>query len=753
MSPRVDPPPVHRRLSRLYILALSAVAALSIGGQIITQFAIARQASDSRVVNLAGRQRMLSQKVSKLALLLAAEPDAAQRQARSRELAKALALWQQSHAGLRQGDAQQGLPGENSGQVEEMFTEVEPHFQAMVEGAETLVRCAAKDPTPECRAAARTVLAHEGPFLSGMDRIVFQYDAEARSRVALLRSIEMVLLTVTLVVLVLEGLFIFRPAVRNIRDTLARLRSAGRKLSVAKEAAEAASIAKSRFLATMTHEIRTPLAGVIGLAELSLEGPLEPETRRQLQAARDSARQLLRLLDEVLDYSKVEAGKLELDPRPLLLRSWLAAWQTPWEVQARTKGLLFACRVDDSVPDGLVVDGLRLGQILANLTANSIKFTERGSVTLEVTQIASEPSRARLAFAVRDTGIGIPSAEHARVFELFTQADNTTTRKYGGTGLGLAIAARLAELMQGQIALASREGEGSTFTLTGWFDLSTDEAQAAAPPDTLPVEQPLRPLAILLAEDSPPNQLVVSTMLEKQGHTVTCVDTGSAAVECCRRARFDAVLLDVEMPVMDGYTAAAAIRGLEEELGRPRVPILALTAHAGAEDRARSLAAGMDEHLSKPVSRAALLAALARLTQGTMSPASSDTVASPPARPVPTGAPPDPDLATAWDRLERNERLWNDLCFLFRRDSSSAMEELAQALVEEQKQQAQLIAHRLEGQLGNFEARAAVETAARLAGAVAEGDYAAAGARHAELAAEIRRLDETLRDWRASETL
>lgn len=729
MKARSDSPPDHRRLTRLYILALGAVALLSIGGQVIMQFTIARQASDSRVVNLAGRQRMLSQKLSKLALVLGSETDPAERKRRAAQLEETLGLWRQSHDGLRHGDDALGLPGQNSREVEQMLEEIEPHHQAMVRAAQTLIRCgrqASEAVAADCAQAGRTVLEHEAPFLEGMDQIVFQYDAEAQARVATLKMIEIVLLTVTLSVLALEGAFVFRPAVRNIRDTLARLRQTGRQLAEAKEAAEEASIAKSRFLATMTHEIRTPLAGVIGLAELSLEGPLVPETRRQLSAARDSARQLLRLLDEVLDYSKVEAGRLELEPRPIALRAWLSAWQIPWELQAQAKGLTFACQVDPHVPDGLAADTLRLGQILANLLANAIKFTTQGGVSLDVRMAESATTRVRLNFVVRDSGIGIPAQQRDRVFEVFTQADSSTTRKYGGTGLGLAISARLAALMGGGIALDSREGQGSTFTLTGWFDKGAvpQELEPSLASLPAPADKPHQSWSLLLAEDSPSIQLVVATLLERQGHQVTCVERGQEAVAACRRQTFDAILLDIEMPEMDGCTAAGLIRRWESETGRPRTPIIALTAHAGTADRARSLAAGMDDHLTKPIERSELQACLARLI----------------------GPAADPDLRSAWSRLECNESLWRELCQLFEVDSRNTLGELGKALAQRDRQQARLLAHRLEGQFGNFQARSAVEIAEAIVADVGQGDFEQALLRHAKLEIEVDRLESCLRE-------
>ncbi len=728
MKARSDSPPDHRRLTRLYILALGAVALLSIGGQVIMQLTIARNASDSRVVNLAGRQRMLSQKISKLALVLGTEAEPAERKRRAMQLEEALALWHESHDGLRHGDNELGLPGQNSPEVERMLEEIEPHHQAMMLAAQKLIQCgkqAAAVPAADCAQAGRTVLEHEAPFLEGMDQIVFQYDAEAQARVATLRVIEIVLLTITLSVLALEGAFVFRPAVRNIRDTLARLRQTGRQLADAKEAAEEASIAKSRFLATMTHEIRTPLAGVIGLAELSLEGPLIPETRRQLSAARDSARQLLRLLDEVLDYSKVEAGRLELDPHPIALRAWVSAWQIPWELQVRSKGLTFTSQIDPRVPNGLAADTLRLGQILANLLANAIKFTTQGGISLDVRLAESDARRVRLDFEVRDSGIGIPAQQRDRVFEVFTQADSSTTRRYGGTGLGLAISARLAALMGGSIALDSREGQGSTFTLTGWFDLAA-VPQEFEPPASLPApaDKPHRTWSLLLAEDSPSIQLVVATLLERQGHQVTCVERGEEAVAACRGQPFDAILLDIEMPEMDGRTAAGLIRQWEAETGRPRTPIVALTAHAGTADRARSLAAGMDDHLTKPIERSELLACLARLIDPKV----------------------DPDLRSAWVRLECNEPLWRELCQLFEVDSRSTLGKLGNALAQRDSQQARLLAHRLEGQFGNFQARSAVQIAEEIAADVSQGDFDAAMLRHAKLEREVDRLENCLRE-------
>jgi CheY-like chemotaxis protein len=323
---------------------------------------------------------------------------------------------------------------------------------------------------------------------------------------------------------------------------------------------------------------------------------------------RGSAEALLHVINDVLDFSKIEAGKLELGRLPYEPRAVAEATRRALAVQAHAKGLILACDVSADVPDVLMGDGERIRQVLLNLAGNAVKFTAQGTVTIGISRGTDEAGHAAVTFSVKDSGIGIPREKQQLIFEAFTQADGSTTRKYGGTGLGLAISQRLVRLMGGTLRVESTPDVGSVFS----FTVPLDEAMASVANDSsrgtgaTTMAPAARPLSILLAEDNSVNQRVACAMLAKRGHHVTVVDDGRQAVEAALTGTFDLVLMDVQMPEMSGFEATAAIRSHERGT-RQHLPIVAMTAHAMSGDRQRCLDAGMDDYLTKPITIRALI--------------------------------------------------------------------------------------------------------------------------------------------------
>ena len=375
-------------------------------------------------------------------------------------------------------------------------------------------------------------------------------------------------------------------------------------LSEAKERAEAASRAKSHFLAAMSHEIRTPMNGIVGMLQVLRDSPITARQQQQLDIASGSADTLLRLLNDILDFSKIESGKLDFESITFDLRQTIQEVAELMKPSADEKGLDLRVELRSDLPARVIGDAVRLKQVLLNLTGNGIKFTERGHVGIQATVVRQSERDVTLRFAVTDTGIGIDEAAKARLFHLFTQGDSSMTRRFGGTGLGLAISQRLVQRMNGNIEIDSVKGEGSEFrfeiTLPIGVALSDDAAVEAA-------SAPRLNGRILVVEDDRVNQRVIALMLEKLGLTSSIVADGAAAVEVATTDSWDAVLMDCQMPVMDGFEATRRIR---KNLDGRNLPIIALTANAMSGDREACLEAGMDDFLAKPVRLPELRASL-----------------------------------------------------------------------------------------------------------------------------------------------
>jgi signal transduction histidine kinase/CheY-like chemotaxis protein len=387
--------------------------------------------------------------------------------------------------------------------------------------------------------------------------------------------------------------------------------------------AEAETAAKSRFLAAMSHEIRTPMSGVLGLLGLMLEAPLSRRQRERATIALASARSLLEILNDILDFSKLEANQIRISTASVAVRPLAAEVIDLMRPDAAARGLDLSCAVDDAVPEWVATDGMRLRQVLTNLVSNATKFTVAGQVVVRIDYAAARGGELRVE--VEDTGIGIAEAQHARIFQQFVQADTSLTRRAGGTGLGLAISKQLVELMGGAIGLRSVPGMGSTFCFRLPAPPADPPALAASDAPSFAGASP--PLRVLLAEDNSTNRYLVNAYLREAGHRVESVGNGTEAVAAAARGGFDVVLMDMQMPEIDGLAATRAIRDLPGRAGV--VPIIALTANAMPSDRDACFAAGMTDYLAKPVDLAALHAALGRARGAAAPPAALEPEAPP----------------------------------------------------------------------------------------------------------------------------
>ena len=614
-----------KRLTILYMSALGSIAVLTIFGQLVVQSAIIQLEGDSRIVNIAGRQRMLSQRLTRLSLELAhamilPQSDASMQTQLIARLRTDLETWIQNHRGLQNGSEALQLPGKNSQSVQSLFNELTPHFEALRASFESEMVRFSSDQPEELETAIRSKISfHSDAFLVGMDKIVTLLEQEARDRVNRLRWIETALLMATISVLVCEGIFVFSPAVASLSRSLTTLQSTSHELERARDVAEKANRAKTDFLARVSHELRTPLHAILGMLGLVEQSKLRPDQRTKIRLANEASTSLLSLVDDLLDVAGIEQGReFVVHSQVVDFRGLLSSTFEVMSPLIVEKGLRFELNLQESLPNWVAIDADRVRQVLSNLLQNAIRYTNKGTVRCNAT-IQTKGTEEFLCLVVEDTGIGIPRIEQERIFECFNRGSiPESSPAFGrGLGMGLTITQAIVQRLGGTIVVSSEVGIGSRFTVTFPIQPTESSEPAGNRPTQNTISTPtfvktangLQPSA-LIVDDSPDNLLILRSYLRRLGYRTMSVSSLKESITKFRKHSFDIVLVDRNLADGDGLDFPRLLTDDYDltSLGSSRLYLITADIHltANSDPRLRPFARVLHKPISLPELRQVL---------------------------------------------------------------------------------------------------------------------------------------------------
>ena len=616
-------------IRRIYLFASISVVFLIGGTQLLTQNNLQLQKAKAEVINTAGMQRTISQRISKKMLLLEKENvDKADLIRRIKELDQ---KWGNIHNKIKNAENGFGIPHGKKPQVDSLFRLIQSPKDKISLAIASLHKDLGKE---EIHTISSGVLGQEDVYLKLMNQIVMEYQLDLQESLQELSLLELLLSLVCILIILVEFMLIFRPAFKSLnaqntqliaayteqeqlnkelsnaqeelRQSMETLIDTNAELEYAINRAEQAAVAKAEFLSTMSHEIRTPMNGVIGITHLLLEDNPKPSQEENLNSLKFSAENLLSLINDILDFSKIDAGKVELEKVDFSLSTLLEGIMYSLNIQAQEKNIALTFHIDPHLPDIINTDPSRLTQILNNLLGNAIKFTKQGSVNLKISKGETAEKGCYYNFEVIDTGIGIPEDKLDSIFQTFSQANTSTSRMYGGSGLGLSITRKLLELMGGSIEVQSEMHKGSCFRFSVPFIIHERQVESSEP-DRTRQQFLLRDYRILVAEDNRMNMLVISQFLKKWQADFIIVENGLLAVNEAKENQYDLILMDLQMPVMDGLQACREIRKFNRD-----IPIIALTASATQEAQNEAVEIGINDFATKPFVPAELLNKIGR---------------------------------------------------------------------------------------------------------------------------------------------